>query len=136
MSVRLGDEVRARLERQAGLARERPATYAQRLIDEGLRAAAHPGIVFRSTPTGGRVAAVADGPDVAEIVRIVRGLESRGDERVGEAARWFDLPEHKVRLAIGYYAEFTPEIDEELRLRADAEQRVRAQLERQRDLLR
>lgn len=135
MSVRLHDEVRSRLDRQARLAHEPPASYAARLIDEGMRTAAHPGIVFRPTPTGARLAALADGPDVVEVVNVVRGLESRGQDRVHEAATWLDLPERKVRIALDYYAEFPIEVDDELELRADAEERLREQLQRQHDLL-
>lgn len=135
MSVRLGENVRVRLERQAVLAHERPASYAARLIDEGVRSAAHAGIVFRSTPTGGRVAAVTDGPDIAEVIKVLNGLETRGERRVRDAASWLDLPDHKIRIALDYYGEFAGEIDDELELRAEAEDRLRAQLERHDDLL-
>jgi hypothetical protein len=135
MSVRLDEEVRSRLNRQAQLASEPPASYAARLIDEGLRCASHPGITFRSTPTGGRLAALPDGPDVAEVVRVLQGLESRGQDRIAEAAAWLDLPERRVRIAVAYYAEFSDEIDRELAARADAGQRLQEQLEREQDLL-
>jgi len=135
MTVRLDEDARTRLEQQARLARERPATYASRLIEEGMRTAAHPGVVFRPTPSGGRVAALADGPDVAEVVRILLGLESRGDAKVREAATWLDLPERKVRIALDYYGEFGDEIDQELHDRSEAERRLQEQLMRQHDLL-
>lgn len=135
MSIRLTDEVRARLERQASAARERPATYAARVLDEGVRAAAHPGITFRPAPAGGRMAAVVDGPDVAEVVKVVQGLDVRGQARIVETAQWLGLAEHKVRAALDYYAEFTDEIEDELALRADAELQLAARLAAQRDLL-
>lgn len=135
MSVRLPGEVRSRLEQQARVAHEPPARYAARILDEGLRIAAHPGIVFRSTPTGARLAGLADGPDVVEVIKVVGGLESTGEDRVREAARWLGLPERKIRRALDYYADFPDEVDAELRMREQAEAELAERFDRRRDLL-
>jgi hypothetical protein len=102
------------------------------LIDEGLRMADHPGVVFHDSPTHGRVASLAGGPDVAEVIDILTGLESQGDQRVAETTTWFGIHAARVRVALSYYTEHREEIDaqiqrrrqegEELRRRHDAEQ--------------
>ena len=56
---------------------ESKARVAERLIEEGLRIEAFPGIVFRSGPTGRR-AGIAGGPDVWEIVRDLKGVVAEG----------------------------------------------------------
>lgn len=135
MSVRLSGG-RAVAAGTAGPPRARaPARYAARVLDEGLRIAAHPGITFRSSPTGGRLAALVDGPDIVEVVKVVRGLEPSGDDRIHEAAIWLDLPERKIRTALDYYADFPEEVDAELEIREQAEADFVQRLERRRDLL-
>jgi hypothetical protein len=64
---------------------------AVRLIDEGLRMADHPGVVFHDSLAHGRVACLVGGPDVAEVIDVLTGLESRGEDRVSETARWFGV---------------------------------------------
>ncbi len=44
----------------------------------------HPGISFHDSPTHGRVAALAAGPDVAEVIDVLTGLEAVGDQRIDE----------------------------------------------------
>src|SRR5262252_9719436 len=51
------------------------SSAANRLVDEALRMAEHPGIIFRPGPTGRR-AALAGGPDVWEIIRAVRSARA------------------------------------------------------------
>ena len=46
------------------------SSAANRLVDEAMRMAEHPGVTFRSGPTGRR-AALAGGPDVWEVIRAV-----------------------------------------------------------------
>lgn len=130
-SIRLPDEVKRRLEDRATRTHQRPTSLAARLIDEGLRMAEYPGVVFHDSPAHGRVAALSGGPDVAEVVDVLTGLESRGEERVAEAADWLGTHPARVRLALSYYADHRAEIDaqihqrrqeaEELRRRHDAE---------------
>jgi hypothetical protein len=83
---------------------------AARLIDEGLRMDAHPGVIFRGGP-GGRRAALTGGPDVWEIVRVLRDVRGTDQERIRRTAELTDLPVHLVRSATRYYREFTEEID-------------------------
>lgn len=75
--------------------------------------AEHPGIVFKDGPSGRR-AAVAYGPDVWEIVKVLREIDERGGPAVAAAAELLALPEAKVRAAMHYYSAYPDEIDVEL----------------------
>ena len=110
-SLRLDVSTRRRLQDRAEQEQVPAATVALRLIDEGLRMAAHPGVVFRAGPAGRRPA-LGSGPDVAEVVSVIHHLAETGDEAEAEAARWLELPQPAVRSAVNYYVEFTDEIDE------------------------
>lgn len=70
----------------------------------------HPGIVFRPGPAGRRPA-LAGGPDVWEVVRVVWNMETRGDRAISEAASWLSLSATQVRIAMEYYADHPAEID-------------------------
>jgi len=70
----------------------------------------HSGIVFRSGPAGRRPG-LAGGPDVWEVVRVVRNVETRGDRAIAEAASWLGLSAAQVRLAVEYYTDYPAEID-------------------------
>ncbi len=74
---------------------------------------AHPGVVFRNGPTGRR-AGLATGPDVWEIVGLLRDLRDSLEERVVGAAARMGLAASQVRTAGRYYAEFTDEIESEI----------------------
>jgi len=57
--MRLQEELKARLEQLAERQGESVSSVAQRLLEEGVRMASHPGIVFRSGPA----AAARDWPE-------------------------------------------------------------------------
>lgn len=126
-SLRLPEPVKERLDETAARSRQKPSSVAVRLIDEGLRMAEHPGVTFHDSLAHGRVAALTGGPDVAEVIDVLTGLEARGDDRVAEAAEWFGIHPSRVRIAMGYYTAFRDEIDHqiELRRREAAELRAR-----------
>lgn len=102
-----------RLKRRAAQGRGSISAVGERLIDEGLRMEAHPGIVFRDGPSGRR-AGLAVGPDVWEIAGLLRGLRGSVEQRVDKAAAQLSLTKGQVRAASRYYAEFSEEIDAEL----------------------
>lgn len=85
----------------------------------------HPGVVFKDGP-GGRRAALAFGPDVWEVVKVLRELDERGDAAIGAAAELLALSPAKVRVAMRYYADYQAEIDAEIedadRVSIEAEQ--------------
>lgn len=82
-------------------------------VDEGLRQAEHPGIVFKDGPSGRR-AALALGPDIWEVIRVLAEVDERGDAAVTAAAELMYLEAGRVRLALRYYAAFRAEIDQEI----------------------
>ena len=110
LSIRIPDETRKQLEATAEARGETRSTLMQRYIEEGLRMDRHPGIVFRPGPAGRRPG-LAGGPDVWEVVRVVRNVEMRGDRAITEAAGWLGLSVAQVRIAVDYYADYPAEID-------------------------
>ncbi len=75
------------------------------------------------------------GPDVWEVVGLLRSLEARGDAAVTEAAIWLNLSESEVRATLAYYGEFPDEIDAMIAANDEAPERARAAWERQQRLL-
>jgi hypothetical protein len=73
----------------------------------------HPGIVYKDGPSGRR-AAIAFGPDVWEIVKVLREIDERGPAAISAAAEVLTLPETKVRAALHYYSAYPEEIDAEV----------------------
>ena len=108
--ARLLERLRRRTQSTPGAT---PSGLAQRLVDEGLRMADHPGIVFKDGPSGRR-AALAFGPDVWEVVKVLRELDERGEPAVAATAELLALPQAKVRVAMHYYAGYPEEIDAEI----------------------
>lgn len=109
LSVRFrDDETYSRLRERAGASSI--SGLAERLIAEGLRMDAHPGVVFRDGPAGRRAALTA-GPDVWEIIAVVREQRGGAQHRVATAAELLGLSSTQVQAAVRYYADFTEEID-------------------------
>src|SRR5438552_19024623 len=79
---------------------------ARTLLDEALRREKHPGIVFRSTPTGREAAIEGRRIYVWQVLETLRASE--GD--VEQAAGFLGLRPDHVRVAVDYYAEYGPEI--------------------------
>jgi hypothetical protein len=123
-----------RLKRAAASGTESISGLGERLIDEGLRMYAHPGVVFRDGPTGRR-AALANGPDVWEVVALLRGSDGTPDERILNAAHQLGLRTVTVRAASRYYAEYTDDIDREIATNAEAADSELAAWEAERRLL-
>lgn len=114
LSIRFDEQLLARLRRRAQASPgSTPSGLAQRLIDEGLRMAEHPGIVFKDGPSGRR-AALAFGPDVWEVVKALREVDERGPDALGAAAEILSLAESRVRTAMHYYGSYVAEIDAEI----------------------
>ena len=87
-------------------------------VDEALRCQEHPGITFRSGPTGRR-AGLVGGPDIWEVIDTVLTLREQDsgltdDAMVSAAAEAIGSSERKVRIAIGYNADYRDEIDERI----------------------
>lgn len=107
----------------------------ERLLNEGLRTAAFPGVVYRG-PAPTRRAALASGPDIWEVIAGVRHAEGTGDRKIVEAAKQMGLPERAVRLAVAFASAHPDEVEawiaaneaaaEEVRKRTEARARLLA----------
>jgi hypothetical protein len=114
LSIRFSPALLARLRRRAqSIPGATPSGLAQRFVEEGLRMDAHPGIVFKNGPSGRR-AALASGPDIWEVIKVLREIDERGQAAVPAAAEILSLPEPRVHVAMHYYSEYTGEIDAEI----------------------
>lgn len=110
-SARLDAGVLARLKALSAREGVTASELAERLLDEGLRAAELPGIVFRPGPTGRR-AGLHGGPDVWEIVRDVRAARAAGEkDPIAAVVGSTELGEDAVRLALAYYARYPGDVD-------------------------
>jgi hypothetical protein len=110
ISIRMPDEILEQLEATAEARGETRSALTQRYIDEGLRMDRHPGIVFRPAPAGRRPG-LAGGPDVWEVVRVIRNVEARGDKAIAEVASGLGLSAAQVRIVLKYYGDYPAEID-------------------------
>jgi hypothetical protein len=133
LSIRFDPSLLARLRSRASAAGSTTSAVAQRLIDEGLRMADHPGVIFKDGPSGRR-AALAYGPDVWEIIKLLREIDERGAAALEAAADVLGLDASRVAAAMTYYAEYRDEIDAEIAnadeasVRAEEAWRVQRQL--------
>ncbi len=109
-SIRMSPQTLERLDVGARRRGEAKSRTAERLIDEGLRMEDHPGIVFKDGPTGRR-AALAFGPDVWQVVKVVKEFGSSGERAIAGAAEWGNLSHPQVNVALRYYGDFTAEVD-------------------------
>jgi hypothetical protein len=112
---------------------------ANLLVDEGLRMAEHPGVVFRDGPTGRR-AGLAAGPDVWEIMRAVKSARSTEadldeDEMIAMVSENSGVALGKLRTAVRYWANYPAEIDDEIAAAEHAEIVAEVAWRRERDLL-
>ena len=126
LSIRFDEAVLTRLRHRASaMTGGNTSALAQRLVDEGLRMADHPGVVFKDGPTGRR-AALAYGPDVWEIVKFLREVDERGPAALDAAAEVFALDASRVSAAVSYYGDYRDEIDAEIADADDASERAEA----------
>jgi hypothetical protein len=134
LSIRFDAALLARLRRRASATTgSTTSALAQRLIDEGLRMADHPGVIFKDGPSGRR-AALAYGPDIWEVVKFLREVDERGPAAIDAAAEVFAVDASRISTAISYYGDFVYEIDAEIAeadeasARAEAAWRIQQQL--------
>src|SRR5580700_9168472 len=114
LSVRFTPALLARLRQRANATPGASAAgLAQRLIDEGLRMADHPGVIFKDGPSGRR-AALAFGPDIWEVAKFLREADERGPAALDAAAEVFALDASRIAVAVSYYGDYRDEIDAEI----------------------
>lgn len=126
LSIRFTPALLARLRQRANATPGASAAgLAQRLIDEGLRMADHPGVIFKDGPSGRR-AALAYGPDVWEIIKFLREVDERGPGAIDAAAEVFAVDTSRIAAAVSYYGDFADEIDTEIAEADEASARAEA----------
>jgi hypothetical protein len=131
-SYRLNADLKRRLAAQAKAEGITETALVTRMLEEGLRMAHIPGIVFRDGPTGRRPA-LSGGPDIVEVMSGVRYAVGRGEAKMRDAAEQMGLPERLIRLAVDYASAYPDEVEEALarydaaldEAKAMAEQRAR-----------
>jgi hypothetical protein len=133
LSIRFDAGLLARLRRRANATSGTTSALAQRLIDEGLRMADHPGVIFKDGPSGRR-AALAYGPDIWEIVKFLREIDERGPAALDAAAEALAVEPSRIATAVSYYTDYPAEIEaeigdaEEASARAEEAWRIQQQL--------
>jgi hypothetical protein len=115
------------------------SSAANRLVDEALRTAEHPGIVFLPGPTGRRAGLIA-GPDVWEVVRAVRSGRTHEpdlteDDLLTLIADNTGVPVRLIRVAIRYWASYPDEIEAEIAAAEAADDAAEEAWRRERRLL-
>jgi hypothetical protein len=134
-SIRFDDTVLARLRQYASAeAGGNVSALAHRLVDEGLRMAEHPGIIFKPGPSGRR-AALAYGPDVWEVVKFLREIDERGPAALVAAAEVFAVDVSRINSAVSYYGDFNDEIEAEIDAAEEASVRAERAWSVQRKLI-
>lgn len=135
LSIRFDAALLARLRRRATSATgSSVSTLAQRLIDEGLRMADHPGVIFKDGPSGRR-AALAFGPDIWEVAKFLREVDERGPAALDAAAEVFALDASRIAVAVNYYGDYRDEIDAEIADADEASARAEQAWQAERDLI-
>lgn len=114
LSARMDEAVLARLETLSKREGQPRSRVAEQLIDEGIRMREFPGIVFRSGPAGRR-AALADGPDVWEIIRGLKRARSGGEDPLELLRASTDLSRAQIQLAADYYISYPDDVDARIR---------------------
>jgi hypothetical protein len=138
--VRFDEGVGARLASFAaahpGLSRSAAANL---LVDEGLRMAEHPGVVFRDGPTGRR-AGLVGGPDVWEVIRAVKSARVAetgltDDDVVRLVADNAGMPARLVSIAVRYWASYPDEVEDQVAAAEAAQSSAELAWQREHDLL-
>ena len=135
VSIRFSEvPLHKRLKDSAARRRLAISTLAERLIDEGLRMEAHPGVMFREGPTGRR-AVLVGGPEVSDVIASMIGGDVPVTDRRARTAELMGLSLPTVDAALAYYAEHTEEVDAEIAARDRAASEAETAWRRQRTLL-
>ena len=134
LSMRVEDGLVARLDELAKQERTSRSEAARMLIEEGLRMAAHPGIIFVSGPAGRR-ARLARGPDVWEVAAVYRVYAHEAGRGIATTAELTGLHPRIVEIAADYYDAYADEIDDWLRRQDEGADAALAEWERARDIV-
>jgi hypothetical protein len=109
------------------------------LVDEALRSAAHPFIVFADGPSGRR-ARLVGGPDVDAVIAAVNSARRAeptlsSDEILMLVEETSGVAPPLIRAAVEYWAEFPTEIEARIERAREAEHQAEAHWQRANELL-
>lgn len=82
-------------------------SIAEQYLEEAIRIADHPGIMFRDGPAGRRPALAGHRLDVWQVIETVR--EEHGN--VEAAAEYLNISPGLVNAAVSYYADYKEEVE-------------------------
>jgi hypothetical protein len=133
-SFRISKEAKQRLADRAERESISATVLLERLIIEGVDTLEHPGITFRSGPSGRR-AALAGGPDVWEIVARLRELDGDEEQRIERLAEESALHPRQIRIAVDYAAAHPEPIQERIERNKQAAEESRHITEQRQALL-
>jgi hypothetical protein len=96
-------------------------------VNESLHTREHPGILFRSGPTGRR-AALFGGPDVWEVITALNAIRDEtpdldGEPLVVELTEATGLSREQVSIALRYYTAYPAEVDRRIASNRDVTER-------------
>jgi hypothetical protein len=111
ISLRMDEDTVKRLDTSSRQNGQTRSHLAKQLIEEGLRMAAHPGIVFQPSLTW-REPKLAGGPKIWHIISVYRSLDLKGEEAIAETAELTGWTIDQVRTAVRYYLDYPDEIDD------------------------
>jgi hypothetical protein len=115
------------------------SSAANRLVDEALRMAEHPGIIFRPGPSGRR-AALSAGPDIWEVIRAIKSArtaesELHDDDLLSLVSDNTGISPRLLSTAVRYWAAYPEEIDAEIVVAEAAEEAAEQAWLRERRLM-
>lgn len=133
-SLRLRPSTLEQLEALARETDEPKSRLVQRFVEEGVRMARHPDIMFRDGMTGRR-ATLCGAPDVWEIIDLIQKSDGTPEEAIETAAEVSGLPVRTIQAAVRYYADYQEEIDDRIRRNREAAERWKAEHRRIKEVL-
>jgi len=99
-----------------------PRTLAERMIEEGVKARRHPGIVFLERGRGVRDAVLAGRPRLS-VWMVVQVVGS--NKTLAAAAKWLSLDEPSIERALAYAKDYPEEIQQAILENDEAFERVK-----------
>jgi len=110
-SLRMPEEIATAIEEAAEAAGRDFSAVANEFLAESVKMRRCPGIVFADGPTGRRARLAGTGLDVWEVIATYQSLD-RDRGRLQAAYHW--LTEPQLRAALGYYAAYLDEIEQQI----------------------
>ena len=133
VSVRLGRGVEEAAESYVAATGWSKTALVTTALGEWLRLQAHPGIRFVPTPSGARIAALVNGPEVWTVAESWRQHEP-AERTVENLMLATGLTRTEIEAALSYYADYGAEIDAEVDRVHEAQAQARQAWERRQAL--